>query len=340
MVKTPQISLVKSPDSYSGVTDTLKLIEKEIKAKLKGKKRIVIKPNMVSIRHPLASTPVEAIKAVLDFLRPFYKGEVIIAEGSAENTEKGFKKLGYLELKKDYKIKFVDLNKDKAGKLIIATDAAGNPIKIAIAKTITSAGFIISITRPKTHDTGVVTLSLKNLLVGSIFEKWKVHQGMKFHSNLLAIAKEIRPNLAIIDGTVSMEGEGPAYGDPKKTNFAVAGLDALAVDSLVTNLMGFNICDVGYLTLMGREKLGQTDISKMKILGEKPEKFKFQFKPHPTFIRQINWERVEVRKVTLTSRVIGKTLGKAKKIVPPRLILEVQEIKVLRQFVVRIQNGF
>lgn len=340
MPKTPKASLVKSPDSYNGVTAALKLIGKDVNASLKNKKRIVIKPNMVSIRHPLASTPVEAVKAVLDFLQPIFKGEIIIAEGSAENTEKGFKKLGYYDLKGDYKVRFVDLNKDKVGKFAEAIDAAGNPIKIAIAKTITSADFIISITRPKTHDTGVVTLSLKNLLVGSIFEKWKVHQGMKFHHNLLSLAKVIKPDLAIIDGTVSMEGEGPAYGEPKKTNFAVAGLDALAVDSLVTSLMGFNLKDVGYLTLMGREKLGVSDISKIKILGEKLEKFKFKFKPHPTLTRQINWDRVEIRKVTFTSRVIGRTLGKAKRVVPPRLILEVQEIKILRRFVVRLQNGF
>lgn len=340
MPKTPKVALVKSPDSYSGVTNALKLIEKEVRFALKGKKRIVIKPNMVSVRHPLASTPVEAVKAVLDFLKPLVKGEVIIAEGSAENTEKGFKKLGYYDLRKDYRLKFVDLNKDKVGKFVEAEGTPGNPLKIGIAKTITSADFIISITRPKTHDTGVVTLSLKNLLVGSISEKWKIHQGMKFHWNLLALAKEITPHLSIIDGTISMEGEGPAFGTPKKTNFAVAGLDPLAVDSLVTKLMGFNLNDVGYLKLMADNKIGQGDLSKIVVLGEKPGNFQFRFKPHPTHKRQIRWKNINPSQKTTLSKIISLTLGKAKKMIPGRIILEIQEIGPLRQFVTRIQNGF
>jgi len=340
MPKNPKVSLVKSPDSYSGVTTALKLIEKEVKLALKGKKRVLIKPNMVSVRHPLASTPVEAVRAVLDFLLPFVKSEIIIAEGSAENTEKAFKRLGFYNLKRGYKIKFVDLNKDKVGKEVKIMDAAGYPVKVDIAKTIINADFIISITRPKTHNTGVVTLSLKNLLVGSIFERWKIHQGMRFHSNLLSISKAIKPHLSVIDGTVSMEGEGPAFGTPKKTNFAVAGLDPLAVDSLVTSLMGFNLKDVGYLKLMDDNMIGQGDLSKIVVLGEKPGKFQYRFKPHPTHKRQILWQNLNLPPKTLISKIIGLTLGKVKKMIPGRLIIEMQEIGPLRQFVTRIQNGF
>ena len=118
MKSSATVSLSKSPDSYTGVTAALKLIEKEIILALQGKKRVVIKTNMVSVRHPLASTPVAAVRAVLDFISPYLKNEIIIAEGSIENTEKGFKKLGYLDLQQDYGIKFIDLNKDKVGREI------------------------------------------------------------------------------------------------------------------------------------------------------------------------------------------------------------------------------
>src|SRR3989344_2687491 len=285
MPKNPKVSLVKSPDSYSGVTTALKLIEKEVKLARKVKKRVLIKPNMVSVRHPLASTPVEAVRAVLDFLLPFVKSEIIIAEGSAENTEKAFKRLGFYNLKRGYKIKFVDLNKDKVGKEVKIMDAAGYPVKVDIAKTI-------------------------------------------------------KPHLSVIDGTVSMEGEGPAFGTPKKTNFAVAGLDPLAVDSLVTSLMGFNLKDVGYLKLMDDNRIGQGDLSKIVVLGEKPGKFQYRFKPHPTHKRQILWQNLNLPPKTLISKIIGLTLGKVKKMIPGRLIIEMQEIGPLRQFVTRIQNGF
>lgn len=341
MVPKTKVSLAKSPNSYDGVLAALNLLEKDILKKLKGKKKILIKPNMVSVKHSLAATSPEALKAVLDFLVEHTKAKIIIAEGSAtEDTHKGFKKLGYLEHLKNHRVKFIDLNKDKVGKTIEITDVQGKPLKIGVAKTVLDADFIISVTKPKTHDTGVVTLSLKNLLVGSVFEKWKIHQGKRFHWNLLEIAKVIKPALSIIDGTVSMEGEGPAYGEAKHTCFAVAGLDPLAVDCFVTNLMGFELSHVGYLTLCKENKLGEGDLSKIEVVGEDPKKFKFKFKPHPTFKKQVCWQNLEVKKPHPAVKLIFPLMSQAKKLIPGKVLLMMQEIKPLRQIVVKINNGF
>lgn len=341
MVQKTKVSLAKSPNSYDGVLTSLNLLEKDILKEIKGKKKILIKPNMVSVKHSLSATSSEALKAILDFLVPNTKAQIIIAEGCAvENTHKGFGKLGYLEHLKTPQVKFVDLNKDKVGKIIKISDTQGKPLKVGIAKTIIDADFIISVTKPKTHDTGVVTLSLKNLLVGSIFEKYKIHQGRRFHWNLLELAKVIKPSLAIIDGTVSMEGEGPAFGEAKHTKFAVSGLDSLAVDCFVTNLMGFEVGSVGYLTLCKEHKLGVGDLSKIKVVGENPKKFKFKFKPHPTFKKQILWQNLEVKKPHPAVKLIFPFLGLVKKLVPGKVLLLMQEIKPLRQIVVRLNNGF
>lgn len=341
MASKAKVSLCKSPNSYDGVLAVLNLLEKDILKKLKGKKKIVIKPNMVSVKHSLAATSPEALKAVLDFLAPKTSAQIIIAEGSAtEDTHKGFKKLGYLEHLKNHKIKFIDLNKDKVGKTINITNIQGKPLKVGIAKTVIDADFIISVTKPKTHDTGVVTLSLKNLLVGSILEKYKIHQGKRFHWNLLELAKVIKPSLSIIDGTISMEGEGPAYGEPKNTNFAVSGLDPIAVDCFVTSLMGFDLAHVGYLSLCKEEKLGVGDLSKIGVLGENPKDFQFKFKPHPTFKKQICWQNLEVKKPNALIKLVFPIFGIVKKLIPGKALLIMQEIKPLRQIVVRINNGF
>lgn len=341
MASKAKVSLCKSPNSYDGVLAVLNLLEKDILKQLKNKKKILIKPNMVSVKHHLAATSPEALKAVLDFLAPKTSATIIIAEGSAtENTLKGFHKLKYHDLLKDYNIKFVDLNTDKVGQTAEIMDVAGKPLKIGIAKTISDADFIISLTKPKTHDTGVVTLSLKNLLVGSIFEKWKIHQGKRFHWNILSLAKVIKPSLSIIDGTISMEEEGPVYGKCKKTNFAVAGLDPLAVDCFVTNLMGFDLAHVGYLSLCKEGKLGVGDLSKIGVLGENPKDFQFKFKPHPTFKKQICWQNLEVKKPNALTKLVFPIFGIVKKLIPAKALLIMQEIKPLRQIVVRINNGF
>lgn len=336
-----KVSLVKSPDSYSGVLASLQLLKKPILLKIKGKKRIVIKPNLVSIKHSLSATSPEAVRAILDFLSPHIHSTITIAEGCAtEDTLKGLQKLGFTELARTYNIQFVDLNKDKTGQWVQVRDVSGRPLKIGIAKTIADADFIISVAKPKTHDTGVVTLSLKNLVVGSAFEKWKIHQGKRFHWNLLEIAKIIKPSLSVIDGTVSMEGEGPAFGEAKHTNFAAASLDFLAVDSLVTNLMGFKLKEVGYLQLCQETKLGVGDMTKIKVVGEDPKKFRFHFKPHPAYQQQIRWRKIEAKKGNPFVKLIFPVLSQAKKMVPGKFLLMMQEIKPLRQIVVRINNGF
>jgi uncharacterized protein (DUF362 family) len=167
--------------------------------------------------------------------------------------------------------------------------------KFAVAKLYVKKPFVVSICRPKTHDTVIMTASLKNVLVGAIkhgvFKKrFLINHSTKLNYFLATLAKKIYPGLAIIDGTVGMEGNGPAYGTPIKSGWALVSFDALAADSLATYLMGFDIKDVGYLSLIGEEKLGKLyPKDKIEILGEDPAKLKKNFKPHKKFKSMINW---------------------------------------------------
>jgi len=50
---------------------------------------------MVSTDHQPASTHVDALHGILDFLGPRFKGPVVIAESSAGFTTEGFDNFGY-----------------------------------------------------------------------------------------------------------------------------------------------------------------------------------------------------------------------------------------------------
>ncbi len=285
------VSLVKSTHSYQGVLNSLEPFKEEIKAKLAVAKSPVIKVNFVRSDNPLAATPVDAVKATLEFIKPYYSGQIkIVEQASLGTTEEGFEKNGYLPLEQEYNCKLVNLKDDETYPLTILNNN-DEEVEIPISKTLKDSDFIISVCRAKTHNAVVVTLTLKNLLVGCIVGGLSVRQqvhGKNINQNLFKIAEFIKPDLAILDGTVGMQGEGPGQGHEIFAGWVAAGFDALAVDSLGTELMGFDLKDVGYLTLMKEADLGQA-FPDIEVIGEDHKPLKLNFEPHPTFEQQRLW---------------------------------------------------
>lgn len=286
---TSKVSLAKNKNSYAGVLAALKPLENQIKAKIKGAKKPIIKVNFVSTYRELAATPVESVNATLEFLKPFYKDEILIVEGATlGETFEGYKNFGYLPLEKEYNVKLFDLNQDEASPVTLH-DRNGHPFTLPFVNTVKNSDFIISICRAKTHNDVVITLTLKNLAVGSLHQRSRVHQDKVVHRNLCDLAKVAKPSLSIIDGTIGMEGDGPVGGTEINSGWVAAGLDFLAVDTLGLYLMGFELDKVGYLKLCQEEGLGNAYPEKVKVIGEDPEKLKKNFKPHSTYSSQINW---------------------------------------------------
>ena len=71
-----KITLVKSNNSYDGVLSALTPLKKDIAQKIRNAKRVIIKVNFVTIYNPLAATPVDSVRAVLDFLKPYFFGYI------------------------------------------------------------------------------------------------------------------------------------------------------------------------------------------------------------------------------------------------------------------------
>ncbi|MGC8981539.1 MAG: DUF362 domain-containing protein [Minisyncoccia bacterium] len=291
-----RVSLIYGEDRKENIKKALNLLSDDIKRSIKDKDVILIKPNFVSTTVQLSATSKNAVMGLLEFLREnnlLEDRKIIIAEGAAlGETNDGFKNFGYYDLKKDFDIEFLDLNKTNSYKIDIY-DKNLNLIKINCAKImikdLNPNIFYISICPPKTHDTVIVTLSIKNIIVGSLQnDKEKIHQNIKsINLTLAKIYKEyIRPDLSIIDGFIGMEGDGPVDGDPVEMKIAMAGLNPLYVDSLMTYLMGIDPIEVGYLYYLG---IKRDFLKDLEVLGEDFEKHKRKFKLHKTSDYQFKW---------------------------------------------------
>jgi len=293
----PNVALAESKSHYDGVFEALKLVENQIEAGVKGKKKVLIKPNFVSVSNQLAATHVDAVRAVLDIVSKYYSGKIVVGEGpSFSSLKNALVNFDFLKLQRQYNIEFLDLNEDDT----VEVEAAGAqqwPTKFNVSKTVVESDYRISVAMPKTHDYVIATLTIKNIAVGSLIggayshEKWKIHQGPKaMNLYLAALAKKVMPNLGVIDGFQGMEGRGPVEGDPVDLRIAAASIFPVSLDAVMSAVMGFDSMDIGYLYHLNDWGVGVADLDKIEVVGLPIEKVKRQFKPHPDFREMLKWK--------------------------------------------------
>ena len=58
--------------------------------------------------------------------------------------------------------------------------------------------------------------------------------------SILDINAAVRPHLAIVDGIIGMEGDGPIMGTPRRPGVLVMGTNLPAVDATCARLMGID----------------------------------------------------------------------------------------------------
>jgi len=114
--------------------------------------------------------------------------------------------------------------------------------------------------------------------------------------NLYEMAKHVAPHLAVIDGFVGMEGNGPVGGDMVNLRLAVASTDFVAADAVAARIMGFDVNQIGYLYYCGLKGLGTGNLEQMEIVGAKLEECVRKFKPHSAYRSQLEWQVAGVEK--------------------------------------------
>ena len=79
------------------------------------------------------------------------------------------------------------------------------------------------------------------------------------------VAKAAPPHLCVIEGVVGRDGTGFQRGQNYALGIAVAGRNAVAVDSVGSYLMGFDPQKLVYLRVAASIGLGPNDLSQIKI---------------------------------------------------------------------------
>ena len=108
--------------------------------------------------------------------------------------------------------------------------------------------------------------------------------------NLVALNRQVKPHISVVDGFQAMHREGPRHGTPCKLGTVIAGTDAVAVDAVAAAIMGYHPQDIGYLHYAGQAGLGVVDLDAITIVGDPIEKVRRKLVPHSNYIVQRHWK--------------------------------------------------
>jgi uncharacterized protein (DUF362 family) len=300
------VAIGQGTDRRQGVYNALKAIDQDLRAKMKGKRYAIIKPNFVNTVNQLAASHADTMRGILDYLAESFRGPVVIAESSAGNTLQGFENFKYSALPAEYRkqqLKLIDLNDEAKFERVALLDADLHivPCRLA-ARLVDPEAFVISSAVLKTHNTVIASLSIKNMVLGAPLhqangettrwnEKRKYHVGLRqTHYNMMVTAQRLNWGASVIDGWEGMEGNGPNSGTPVASRIALASTDYVAVDRIAAETMGINPEWLGYIKYCGQLGLGQFDPGKIDIRGARVADVKKPYRMHPDIERELQWQ--------------------------------------------------
>ena len=309
-----RVGLARQPNRRQNIYRALDLVRDDVTPKVRS--QILIKPNFLSSKNQLASSHCDAVRGAIDFLLsiPNPPEEIIIAEGGNEEfSGESFKNFGYHELSNEYPvpIRLVDLNQESNWQETPIILADGSETTVKMPKTVLDAQSTLSLAIAKTHDVCVVTLALKNMIMGTIYkpDRVKMH-GFNSHAerrlpdeaqvlnvNLIRLARFLSPDIAVVDGTRGLQGNGPGGEDGVDWGIAAASVDVFAADAVIAKAMGFEPMELGLLNYGHQLGMGVADLAQIDVLETKIAAVQQQFKPHESTALQMQWQIPNAREL-------------------------------------------
>jgi uncharacterized protein (DUF362 family) len=283
-----RVSIAKAAAYDQSVYDIVRRLVTAHAGDVRGK-RILLKPNLVEFEpgscintHPML------VHAAYEAFRSLGAARITIAEGPGHrrNTLDLAESAGYFQTVPGFEDRFVDLNLDEVTRVRPRRQFSGIK-KLYLPNSVLGADLLVSMPKMKTHHWAGATLSMKNLFgtVPSGIYGWpkNVLHWAGIDESIADLHAAYPRQLAIVDGIIGMEGNGPIQGSPKHAGVLVAGTDPAAVDATCCRIMKIDPFQIHYLRLVSGE--GDTRITQRNILqiGESIESVATPFELIPEF---------------------------------------------------------
>lgn len=142
-----------------------------------------------------------------------------------------------------------------------------------LLRPVVEADFIIDLPKLKTHVMTGLTAACKNLF-GTIPGLKKAEWHMRFPDRerfggmLIDLLGVVKPRMAILDGIVGMEGDGPSGGEPRALGLLLASEGLLNLDLAAAQLIGLDAMRVPYLAAAHSRGLCGTAFDAADLRGD------------------------------------------------------------------------
>jgi len=283
----PKVHVAQGNDAYANTLEALKPFD----LSATNGKRVLLKPNvgrMAAFGTGVNTNP-QVVAAAIDAFRAA-GADVSIGESpiTGVKTMEAFELSGITEVAGEKNCPLIDMDERQP---VITPIPNGKVIdSLKICADVSDFDFIISIPVMKIHMHTGVTLSIKNMK-GCLWRRSKVELHMlpqlenttdkSLDIAIGDMATVLRPDFAIIDGSVCMEGLGPGAGVPKNLNVILAGNDAFSTDAVACQLMGQNAFNVPHLRIGSENGCGTIDLSQVQISPDNWKEFASEFETAP-----------------------------------------------------------
>lgn len=240
--------------------------------------KVLLKPNLLSVES--AGSPVvthyAVFEAVIRIVRE-YSNDITFGDSPGfGDSRKAAEKSGLMEVANKYGVKFDDFRQTVHVKLEDSILCKSWDV----AKAAYESEVLITLPKLKTHAMAYFTGAVKNqfgCISGTQKASWhtRMPDANNFCKMLLDLNTVVKTNFAILDGIISMEGNGPKSGEPHKMDTIIMGKSITAVDSVGVRLIGYdNPLDTPVLKEAAEHKWGTVLPKDIEVLGETIESMK------------------------------------------------------------------
>lgn len=267
-----RVILARCPD-YAGVADAVPRLIGALGGMgafvLTGQS-VLIKPNLLTDAKPgeAVTTHPEVVRAVIRAVKGV-GAYPWVADSPANVADLGrvWEKTGIGALCREESVPLINL--EQAG----SETFEDSGIRFTIAKPVLEADAVITVPKIKTHVLTGLTAAVKNMYgVVPGFQKTALHKRYprvtEFSKMLASVYGRVKPVMAIADGVVAMDGDGPSAGAPFPMGIMAASADAVALDTVVCRMMGMDPAQIVHLAEAARRGLGVCDLSRILVEGD------------------------------------------------------------------------
>jgi uncharacterized protein (DUF362 family)/NAD-dependent dihydropyrimidine dehydrogenase PreA subunit len=245
--------------------------------------RVLLKPNILAASPPESAVTTHplVVASMCEFVLQA-GGKPLVGDGA------GISRPGATS--KALKVSGIEEAARKAGAEVVNFETAGftlvdvpDPLqfdKLYVANPVLEADVVISLPKLKTHELTYYTGAVKNFFgVLPLKCRKEAHLLGKrdlFGEAVADVYSVVRPDFAVMDGVIGMEGNGPSHGKPINSGVILASQDCVSLDIVAAEMIGFDPLKIP--TTAGVMKKGFGNQCPV-VIGTPIKEVKIKFKP-------------------------------------------------------------